>query len=255
MKPCGIVSLLTDFGRDDPFVGLMHAVILGRFPQAKIVDLSHGVAPQAVDEAAFWLAKSYRWFPEGTVHVAVVDPGVGTDRAALCIEADGHVFVAPDNGVAGELAARTDALVHSIELERVGLPQPSRTFHGRDVFAPVAAEIAAGRLRVEDVGARAHPLRLEAAPGRVVSVDHFGNLISNLEASELARFERPAVELAGEEIPLADSYAEVPVGELLALVSSFDTLEIAVREGNAAARLGVSRGAAVLVREARPKSR
>jgi S-adenosylmethionine hydrolase len=248
-RASGLVTLLTDFGLSDPFVGIMHGVILSRFAGARIVDLAHGVAAQNVAEGAFWLSHSYRWFPTGTVHVAVVDPGVGTDRAALAIEADGHVFVAPDNGLCGEIAARTDAVVHRIALDSVGLSEPSRTFHGRDVFAPVAAEIASGRLDVTQVGPRATAVRPALPKGHVVSIDRFGNLITDIPRSDLSRFDRPIVRVAGRDVEVGGTYGDVPVGELVALVSSFETVEIAVRDGNASALIGVQRGESVSIRE------
>lgn len=251
MHASGIVTLLTDFGLVDPFVGLLHGVVLSRFPAAKIVDLCHGVAAQDVRQAAFYLEKSYRWFAPGTVHVAVVDPGVGTDRAALAMEAGGHRFVAPDNGLLGPIAALADAHAHRIDLEALGLPEPSRTFHGRDVFAPVAALLAADRKQVSDLGPLVTPRRLEPTAGHtIVCVDRFGNLITDIPADELERFERPLVELEDARVPLGGTYGEVPRGELVALVSSYGTLEIAVREGNAAAVLGVEKGASVRLCEA-----
>lgn len=256
MAPSGLITLLTDFGLSDPFVGVMHGVILSRFPSARVVDLCHGVAPQAVDEAAFWLTRSERWFPPGTVHVAVVDPEVGTARAALVIAVRERLFLAPDNGLAGELAHEPGAEVRHVDLARVGLSEPSRTFHGRDVFAPLAAELGAGRLRFEDVGPRGAARRLELPPGpRVVSVDRFGNLVTDIAASALRSFARPVVVVAGREVPLAGTYAEVPDREPVALVSSFDTLEVAVRNGSAASHFGVQRGAAVVLREATPNNR
>lgn len=251
MHASGVVSLLTDFGLVDPFVGLMHAVVLSRFPAAKIVDLCHGVDPQDVRQAAFYLEGSYRWFSPGTVHVAVVDPGVGTDRAAIAMEADGHFFVAPDNGLLGRIAEVTDSHAHRIALEPLGLPEPSRTFHGRDVFAPVAALLAADRKQVSDLGPLVTPRKLEqSAIHQVVCVDAFGNLITDIRAGDVQRFERPVVELADRVVPLGGTYAEVPRGELVALVSSYGTLEVAVREGNAAAVLGVQKGAPARLREA-----
>ena len=212
MTPSGIITLTTDFGLEDPFVGILHGVILGRCPAARVVDLTHGVAPQAIAEAAFWLERSFRWFPAGSVHVAVVDPGVGTDRAALVVQAQGHVFVAPDNGLLGAIAREPGAITHAIDVARLGLPVPSRTFHGRDVFAPVAAELAAGRLDPGDVGPPARALSRSRRRGwrtaqrehrPVISIDHFGNLMTDISAAELRRFERPAIEVGSREVPVA----------------------------------------------------
>ncbi|MFO0568245.1 MAG: SAM-dependent chlorinase/fluorinase [Polyangiaceae bacterium] len=264
MKPSGVVTLLTDFGLRDPFVGVMHGVILGRFPQARIVDLSHGVEAQCVDEAAFWLERCFSYFPPGTVHVAVVDPEVGTARQALVLASQGHVFVAPDNGLVSRLASLPDAEAFAVDIESVGLGVPSRTFHGRDVFAPLGAELASGRLSPSAVGPRAmvRPLSTPLVAvesgeleGRVVSVDHFGNLITDIGRERLRSFARPVLEIQGNEIPFAGTYAEVPEHEALALVSSFDSVEIAVRGGNAATRFGVHRGCPVRIREARPRSK
>jgi S-adenosylmethionine hydrolase len=242
----GIITLLTDFGLSDPFVGVMHGVILSRDPDARIVDLCHGIEPYDVREGAFWAARCAPWFPSGSVHVVVVDPGVGTDRAAIALSSEGHVYVGPDNGVlSGPLGKASE--VHRIDETRFGSSDKSRTFHGRDLFAPIAAELVAGRVKVSDLGPVAHPIRFDEAPGRVATIDRFGNLITDLEPFvELAE-----LEIAGVRIPLADTYGEVPKGELLALVGSFGTLEIAVREGSAAARLGVGRGEPVRAHEAR----
>ncbi|MCA9591869.1 MAG: SAM-dependent chlorinase/fluorinase [Myxococcales bacterium] len=233
-----IITLLTDFGLEDPFVGQMHGVILSRCPEAKIVDLTHGVQPQDVRQASFLLARSYEWFPPGSVHVAVVDPGVGSERAGIVVEAQGHVFVAPDNGLCTPLFS--GARVHRIDM---GIAPRSRTFHGRDLFAPVGAEIASGRVAPAEVGPPHEPVKLPpAAKGRVMVVDHFGNLITDLEADGAV-----AVEIAGRRIPVRGTYSDVAVGELLALTSSFDTLEIACREGNASALLSARVGAEVRV--------
>jgi hypothetical protein len=247
-----VITLLTDFGLADPFVGQMHGVIASRCPEARIVDLSHGVAPQDVAQASFWLSRSYGWFPPATVHVAVVDPGVGSSRAAIVIEADRHVFLAPDNGLCTPILALPDARVHRIDTDALGLSVPSRTFHGRDVFAPIAAEIAAGRLSPAGVGPshtaeqseRAAPVRdARGVAGHVVVVDHFGNLITDIDRAMIDGIAE--VELAGRRIPLRQTYADVGVGELVAVVSSFGTLEVACREGNAANMLSVATGAEV----------
>ncbi len=260
----GIITLLTDFGTRDPFVGVMKGVILGRCPGARIVDLSHEVPPQQVPEGAFWLSKTFVWFPPGTLHLVVVDPGVGTQRAALVAEASGHVFVAPDNGIlAPALARDPESRAHRIDPELLRLSVPSRTFHGRDVFAPVAAEILAGRLEWDAVG----PPQTELVPlptvparrqgdevrGTVVTVDHFGNLITNIEAEDLAGIgDDVLVSLETATCPLRGTYGEVSSGELVALVSAFGTLEVACRDGNAERITGLTRGARVVVRP-RPK--
>jgi S-adenosylmethionine hydrolase len=259
----GIITLLTDFGTRDPFVGVMKGVILGRCPEAKLVDLGHEISPQQVPEAAFWLAKSHPWFPRGTIHIAVVDPGVGTDRAGVVARANGHLFVAPDNGLLRPaLALDSASRAHRIDPARLGLPVPSRTFHGRDVFAPVAAEILAGRIAWDQVGPLHGELQdLPSIPahrhgsearGAVVTVDHFGNLVTNIEAELLGSIDDPVVSLESASCPLRGTYGEVPSGELVGVVGSFGTLEVAVRDGNAERTTGLGRGARVVVRP-RPK--
>ncbi len=252
MRPSGIITLLTDFGEADPFVGVMKGVILSRFRAAVVVDLAHGVRPQDVAEGAFWLERSFRWFPAGTVHVAVVDPGVGTSRAALVVEAQGHVFVGPDNGLLSGLGGSA----HCIDGGALGLDAPSATFHGRDVFAPVAAELAAGRVGCRDVGPRAGVLvvapcvpperRSDGVHGRVVSVDRFGNLVTNVDADDVPG--AVWVGCGGTDYRVVRTYGDVPVGAPLALVNAFGTFEIAVRDGSAAAQLEVGHGVAVVVR-------
>lgn len=247
-----IITLTTDFGMKDPFVGVMKGVILSRHPQATIVDLTHGIEPQDVREAAFWISRSYSYFPAGTVHVAVVDPGVGTSRAILAVEAHGHIFLAPDNGLLGGVMRGARVFrVESPELEA----KASATFHGRDLFAPIAAELASGRARLETIGAPFTPKvssALEPASrhegalhGTVISVDRFGNLITNVD-----RFDAPAdVIVAGRTARLVRTYGDAAPGELIALSGSFGALEISIAGGDAAAVLGVRRGAQVIVKE------
>jgi S-adenosylmethionine hydrolase len=258
-RPSGIITLLTDFGLQDPFVGVMKGVILTRFPEAKIVDLAHGVRPQDVRECSFWLARSYGWFPRGTVHVAVVDPGVGSERGTLVLQADGHWFVGPDNGVMDGVFERSgDADAREIDVQRFGLAAPSRTFHGRDVFAPVAAELAAGRCAFDAVGpvkqsavglCGAQLLKAgDSVQGRVVSVDHFGNLITDIDAGLLTDSRLATVRVADTPCPIRRCYSDAEPGGLLALINAFGTLEIACRDASAAEILGVGRGAMVTVR-------
>jgi S-adenosyl-L-methionine hydrolase (adenosine-forming) len=260
-KPSGVITLTTDFGLEDPFVGVMKGCILSRFSCARIVDLTHAIPAQRPLEAGFWLSRCFEYFPVGTVHVAVVDPGVGTARAIVCTVAGGHVLLAPDNGLLGWLTARfpraetivlAPARLAALRIERV-----SATFHGRDIFAPVAAELAAGRCAPETLGDRRStppaavagdaPSGRRSVDGSVVAVDHFGNLITDIDARQLEPFEHPQVGIAGRTLQLRRTYGEARPGELLALVNSFDVVEIAQREGSAAAALGVGRGARVTV--------
>jgi S-adenosylmethionine hydrolase len=258
-RPSGIITLLTDFGLQQPFVGVMKGVILTRFPEARIIDLAHGVRPQDVIEAGFWLARSYGWFPRGTVHVVVVDPGVGSERGTLVLQADGHWFVGPDNGVMDGVLQRGPALdAREIDLQRLGLASPSHTFHGRDVFAPVAAELAAGRCLFDAVGPVKHRVvglpeaRLlrtaDSLQGRVVSVDHFGNLITNIDAGLLTDWPVATVRVADTPCPVRRTYSDAEPGQILALINAFGTLEIACRNASAAEILGLGRGATVTLR-------
>jgi S-adenosylmethionine hydrolase len=259
--PSGVVTLTTDFGHKDPFVGVMKGRLVGRFPAAVMIDLTHEILAHWPAEAGFWLARSFRYFPSGTVHVAVVDPGVGSARDIAVIEAEGHVFLAPDNGLlAAVVEAVETATLRRIEpqvLERIGIGAPSATFHGRDIFAPLAAEIAAGRLAPELLGAEVPELIpgwLEdpvvgpaQVAGSVVTIDHFGNLISNIDGAKLAHLSHPAVRVGGRELPLRRTYSDVRPGEYLALVNSFGVVEVARAERSAAEGLGLERGAPVLV--------
>ena len=257
----GAITLTTDFGLRDPFVGVMKGRILGRFPEARIIDLTHDIPAHSPAEAGFWLARSYRWFPEGTVHVAVVDPGVGTARDIVLLESHGHCLLAPDNGLLGALWQGDPASrawrVDVEGLKRCGIGPVSATFHGRDIFAPLAAELAAGRVSPAELGARVERISPSpvAAPvvtegriaGQVITVDHFGNLITDIDAGLLLRVREPRILVAGRELPLRRTYGECSPGTPLALIGSFGVLEIAVTEGRAVDVLGVPRGAPVIV--------
>jgi S-adenosylmethionine hydrolase len=254
----GIVTLLTDFGTEDPFVGVMKGVVLSRNPRAVVVDLTHAIAPQRVGDAAFWLAQAFSWFPPGTVHVAVVDPGVGTERAAVVARAAEHWFVAPDNGLLEVVARRAASFeARAIDASGLGLKVASRTFHGRDVFAPVGALLASGALEFSQIGplCTLTPTALvpepvigaAAAQGTVIVIDHFGNLVTNVLAVDLPVAAERRVAIAGREFPLVNTYADVEVGDVAAVVGSFGQLEVIARNASAAEVLGVERGARVLV--------
>lgn len=259
---CGVITLTTDFGLSDPFVGVMKGIILGRHPAARIVDLTHGIQPYSPREAGFWLSRSFEYFPAGTVHVCVVDPGVGTARGILAVEAHAQLFLAPDNGLlTALLSGAADARVYRLDiarLERLHLPVASATFHGRDIFAPVAAELAGGRYRPEELGpvittwkvdAQAAPQPSPAAvAGVIVTVDRFGNLLSNIETHHLTPLREPVAYAAGQVFPVRRTYGDGAPGDFLALVNAFGVLELAQVQGDAHAALGLERGAAVVVR-------
>jgi len=260
---CGVITITTDFGHQGPFVGVMKGRILTRFPQARIIDLTHEIVVHWPAEAGFWLARAFEYFPVGTIHVAVVDPGVGTSREIVVVAAGEHVFLAPDNGLLAPIVTRyPEAPRYRLELQqlaRLNIQRPSATFHGRDIFAPVAAELAAGRCVPADLGPPVQTLvpawvdeptvDTSGIAGVVITIDHFGNLISNIEGSLLARFRQPLVQAGNRTFPLLRTYGETQPGEYLALVNSFGVLEIARSEQSAAESLGLSRGAPVVVRE------
>jgi S-adenosyl-L-methionine hydrolase (adenosine-forming) len=251
-----VITLTTDFGAHDGYVAAMKGVILGIAPGVSLVDISHEVAPQDVAGAAYLLAGVYRFFPPATVHLIVVDPAVGTARRALAARAGEHLFVAPDNGV---LTPVFDA---TLEVEVVSLSnagywrrEVSHTFHGRDIFAPVAAHLASG-VPLEALGTPVRdPVRLDLpAPrsfggtveGTVVWVDHFGNLVSNIPADVLVPGETYRVTVGRLMVTgLFTTYAQVRAGQPLALVGSHGFIEVAVREGSAAEMAGAARGAMV----------
>jgi S-adenosyl-L-methionine hydrolase (adenosine-forming) len=257
----GVITLTSDFGLQDPFVGVMKGQIVARFPAATIIDLTHDVLAHWPVEAGFWLARSFRYFPPGTVHVAVVDPGVGGPRGIAVVEGSGHLFLAPDNGLLANVVEVLDApVLRQLDegfIASLGVTRPSATFHGRDIFAPVAAEIAAGRVIPERVGERVDELVpgwLEEPTvgagqitGAVVTIDHFGNLITNIDGELLHALARAQVRVAGLEIPLRRTYSDVRPGDYLALINSFGVLEIARAEQSAAEGLGLARGAPVTV--------
>lgn len=266
--PTAVLTLLSDFGTTDAYVGIMKGVILGIAPDVRLVDLTHAIPPQRVVAGAMVLRQAAPYFPPGTVHVAVVDPGVGTERTPIAIETERGVLVGPDNGLLS-LAARDQGVraVRRIENPALMRPVVSHTFHGRDVFAPVGAHLAAGIPFAElgsEVGAfvEADVACARVAPhgidGQVVHVDHFGNLMTNIHADMLAGVDRRTAQVLIADIAIGairSTYAEVETGSPMALISSWDSLEIAVRDGSAADRLGLSVGAPVRIRFPRSEFR
>jgi S-adenosylmethionine hydrolase len=247
----GVVAWTTDFGLEDPYVGIVHGVVLTHAPHVRVVDLCHGVPPQDVTRAGFFLSHARPYFAAGTVHVAVVDPGVGSRRRILVAVDAGQAFLAPDNGLLAPVLG-PGARVRELDVARFALPRTGNTFHGRDVFAPAAAAIAAGldpfdASRGEDLQFQRVDLpRARVAGGEgeaeVLFADRYGNLVLSARGEDLEEPRRWSVEVRGTRVPVVDCYADVAPGDLLALLDSFGALEIAVRDGDAAARLGLARG-------------
>ena len=265
MRPSGVITITTDFGHQGPFVGVMKGRILGRLPSARIIDLTHEIVVHWPAEAGFWLARAFAYFPPGTVHVAVVDPGVGTSRDIVLVSAAEHLFVAPDNGLLAPVVTRhPQAAIVRLRpqgLARIGVHHASATFHGRDIFAPVGAELAAGRCTPGDLGEPATadslvPSWVEepsveraSVSGVIITIDHFGNLISNIDAALIEHLRLPLVHAGSHAFPLLRTYGDTQPGQYLALINSFGVVEIARAEQSAAEGLGLNRGAPVTVRD------
>lgn len=248
------ITLLTDFGTADGYVAAMKGVMAEIAPEAIFDDAGHDLPQGDLRRAAWSLSRYWDRYPPGTVHLVVVDPGVGTDRRPLALEADGRFVVAPDNGVVSRILDAAERW-RAVELGGDLFPdRRSATFHGRDLFAPAAARIADGS-DLEALGAPIEePVRLEEPiparggdriGGEVLVVDRFGNLITNVPASELPP--GAVVRIGGRELPLRSTYGAVAPGTLLALVNSSDRLEVAVRDGSAARRLDAGPGTEVEV--------
>ena len=275
--PRPIITLTTDFGTRDSYVGAMKGVILSRCPEANVIDISHEIAPQAVAQGAYVLATAAGHFPPHTIHLAIVDPGVGSARRPIALSAPTGLFVAPDNGILTRVLAAlgaeavpdaapnraTDAPVsvrvpdvcRAVVLDNpsLWLPEVSHTFHGRDIFAPVAATLACGA-ELPQVGSEIDSINVlpmskpgtgGAMRGAIIHIDRYGNLITDISAAGLSADAR--IRIAGHHIEgISRSYSERP-GKLLAICGSQDTLEVAVGNGNAAAALGAKVGDLVVL--------
>lgn len=262
--PIPPITLMTDFGQADHYVACMKGVILQRAPGATILDVTHMIQPHDVVHGAFILRQVFEHFPVGSIHIAVVDPGVGTQRRILAARYSGQTVLAPDNGLL-TFVHRDFILeeLRSVENQRLFRDEVSRTFHGRDVFAPVAGHLALG-MPLDKLGPVVRelqllniekPKRLEqgAVEGQILYIDHFGNCISNISANDLSLAKAPAERLSVQVGPLRvgrlhRSYGDVSPGEIVAVIGSTGMLEIAVNQGNAAAHLRASPGTLVLVR-------
>lgn len=258
---CGVITVTTDTANKGSFVATIKGVILRRFIDAKIVDLTHDAVVQWPAEAGFWLSRAYSYFPAGTVHLCVVDPGARLEAHALVAVLNGHAFLGPDNGVLAPVVAGGAKIIR-IELSRlnrIGLKFTGGTFHGRDLYAPIAASLARGDCRPEDLGEPTVDItpswvdEPELAAGEVrgvvITVDNFGNLFSNIDGRLLEGMNQPMVYAGGREIALKTTYSDAPPGEYLALINSFGVLEVARSEMSADQGLGIGRGSPVTVRD------
>jgi S-adenosylmethionine hydrolase len=244
-----VVTLLTDFGTADGYVAEMKGVIMSRAPEAVVVDVTHDIPPQDVEGGRLAVARYWRRFPPGTVHVAVVDPGVGSMRAALAVESDERFLVGPDNGVLSPALLVAGARAVTLSVPAGAAP----TFHGRDVFAPAAADLARGT-PLDALGSPTLDLVIRRTPeprrrsdgaieGQVITIDRFGNAITNLLA-----LRAQSVEVAGSVLSLRRSYSEAVESQPIALVGSTGLIEIAIKDGDAATTMGLERGTPVVLR-------
>ncbi|MDE0010482.1 MAG: SAM-dependent chlorinase/fluorinase [Candidatus Poribacteria bacterium] len=269
--PPRIITLTTDFGTSDAYVGVMKGVILGINPSVQVVDITHAVPPQDVHEAAFLINSAYHYFPKGTIHLIVVDPGVGSDRQAIVCQTDRAFFVCPDNGILTYLLEEIEnsgqhpGNIVKIENRAYYLPEVSQTFHGRDIFAPVAAYLSLG-VTLAEIGPFVPNLVRLPIPtleisddkliGEIIKTDSFGNAITNISESLLSRLKIVSgwnisnceIRVGGIRLKgLNRAYAESAIGKPLAIIGSSGLLEIAVNGGSAETILRLKRGDTVVI--------
>ena len=254
-----IITLTTDFGTNDAYVGIMKGVILGINPGVQVVDLTHAIPPQDIHDAALSIHAAHPYFPEGTIHTIVVDPGVGSDRRAVVCQTDRAFFVCPDNGILTYLLQEIQDTggqsirAVAIQNQTYYLPEVSNTFHGRDIFAPVAAHLSLG-VPATNIGPPVENLVQLPVPipqvsgntisGQIVKFDRFGNAITNISESALAGIGTTYEIRVGSTrlTRLNRAYAEAGIGKPLAIIGSLAVLEIAINSGNAEVSLGLKRG-------------
>lgn len=268
MRPSGLITLTTDFGLADSYVGTVKGVILSIAPTARVIDITHDISPQNIHQAAYIVQTFYRFFPAGTIHLVIVDPSVSSTQRAVALGTPNGIFVAPDNGVltyvwrdAVERWGTAACEIIELNNPRFWLPQISNTFHGRDIYAPVAAHLASGAA-LHDLGP--YLLQITEAEleqpalgrngelvGRIIHVDHFGNCITNIAPQHLAEAklnQHPVIKIIDQHISgISRMFTDVPLGALIALIGSNNRLELAVRNGSAAQTLGVGIGDTVRV--------
>ncbi len=260
-----IITLTSDFGLNDHFIGAMKGVILEIAPEAQIVDISHAVQPFDILDGALTISQAYSYFPSGTVHMVIVDPGVGTARRPVILNSDRHLFVAPDNGVLSLIYDREERIsVRHVTAEHYFLQPRSNTFHGRDIFAPVAAYLAKGvepdrfgdeiTDYVRFSAPRPKPVDERTLQGVVLKVDRFGNLVTNIrpeDAPQLFSATPPAFKIAigtkAQATHMCTNYADGAPGEIFGILGSMGFLEVATNRGSASQMLGAGKGSEVNV--------
>jgi S-adenosylmethionine hydrolase len=254
--PAMVVAFLSDFDLNDPYVGVAKAVLLAINPHLTIIDITHGIPPCDIQRGAFVLRESYKYFPKGTIFLTVVDPGVGGKRAGIVFEAGGYFFVAPDNGLLGLIIKEHKKWsCFCLKNEKFFRKPVSSTFHARDIFAPVAAQISLGVKPFEFGPPHLHPIGLDfplpkslsdhEIQGEIIHIDGFGNLITNIQEADikpLLKKEKVQAKVKNHVFPFMQTYSDVSPGALLALTGSSGFIEISTNQGNASKTLGISVG-------------
>jgi S-adenosyl-L-methionine hydrolase (adenosine-forming) len=259
---CSIVTFTTDFSTRDWFAGTVHGIIASISPATSVIPVTHDIPPQDIRAAAFVLGAACAYFPPGTIHVAIVDPGVGSTRKAIAVKTVRYIFLGPDNGILSWALRNEEAFeIRELSNHKLFLQHPSHTFHGRDIFAPVAAHLAKG-MKFSQIGPvlRSYaelpwpePKRYGSQiRGEIIYFDHYGNAITNIPA-ELTP-DNAIITLKGRRVPLVQSYASVPQGKLLAIIGSHNYLEIAINTGSAQNELRLLIGNEIDLRSTRTKS-
>lgn len=245
----GVITLTTDFGTRDHYVGAMKGVIAAVAPRVDVFDITHGIPQFDVSEGAFAIAQAYRFYPSGTVHVVVVDPGVGSLRRPIAVLAERHLFIAPDNGVLSQVLEFADSFEARAIASRHGLDPLSHTFHGRDLFAPAGARLASG-LPFNEIGDSVSDPQLlpsvavTQGAGRVLHADSFGNLVTSFQDGDVP--EQSGLKIGAATVRLrTTSYASAPDGQLFLIVGSSGYVEVSLNRGSAADAIGVRAGAPV----------
>ncbi|MBF0225793.1 MAG: SAM-dependent chlorinase/fluorinase [Desulfobacterales bacterium] len=257
-----IITLLTDFGLNDAYVGIMKGVILSINPYVQIIDISHSVTPQDITQSAYLISSAYKYFPQNTIHIVVVDPGVGSQRQIIAAKINGHIFICSNNGILSLIMDKNDVEIEEIiciDNDEYFLKPVSKTFHGRDIFAPIAAHLSKG-IPLKKIGTAFNQdkvVKLNIAKpfistkneliGQVVHIDHFGNLITNIDSETLRKFNKiPSmfkILINSNEINgIFDTYTDVEIGQPIALIGSSGFLEISVNSGKGSDYFNVKNG-------------